>query len=61
MTTLLDHMIAPSGIAPNPTKIEAVQKIQLPQNITQLCSFLGLAGYYRQFIQHFSAIAKPLN
>ena len=57
----LSHIIAPSGIAPDPTKIEAVQKIQPPQNITQLRSFLGLAGYYRQFIQNFSAIAKPLN
>jgi hypothetical protein len=57
----LGHIIAPSGIAPDPTKIEAVQKIQPPQNITQLRSFLGLAGYYRQFIQNFSAVAKPLN
>ena len=55
----LGHIIAPSGIAPDPTKIEAIQKIQLPQNITQLRSFLGLARYYWQFIQNFSAIAKP--
>src|SRR6185437_8327591 len=57
----LGHIIAPSGIDPDPTKIEAVQKIQPPQNIIQLRSFLGLAGYYQQFIQNFSAIAKPLN
>ena len=57
----LGHIIAPSGIAPDPAKIEAVQKIQPPQNITELHSFLGLAGYYRQFIQSFYAIAKPLN
>ena len=57
----LGHIIAPSGIAPDPAKIEAVQKIRLPRNVTELRSFLGLAGYYRQFIQNFSAIAKPLN
>src|SRR5260363_281095 len=40
----LGHIIASSGIAPDPAKIEAIQKIQLPQNITELRSFLGLAG-----------------
>src|SRR6185437_7867164 len=57
----LGHIIAPSEIAPDLTKIEAIQKIQPPQNITQLRLFLGLAEYYQQFIQNFSAIAKPLN
>jgi hypothetical protein len=28
--------------------------------ITQICSFLGLAGYYRRFIPNFSKIAKPM-
>ncbi|CAG8804191.1 31762_t:CDS:2, partial [Gigaspora margarita] len=54
------NIIAPIGIAPDSTKLEAVQKIQLSQNITQLRLFLELARYYRQFIQNFSAIAKPL-
>jgi len=57
----LGHIISPQGIAPDPQKIEAVQKIQPPKNVTQLRSFLGLVGYYRQFIRDFSSIAKPLN
>jgi hypothetical protein len=57
----LGHIISPQGIAPDPQKIEAVERIQPPGNTTQLRSFLGLVGYYRQFIQNFSSIAKPLN
>ena len=49
----LGHIISPQGIAPDPQKIEAVQKIQPPKNVTQLRSFLGLVGYYRQFIRDF--------
>ena len=57
----LGHIVTSIGIAPDPQKIEAVQSIVPPKNTTQLRSFLGLVGYYRQFIQNFSAIAKPLN
>jgi len=57
----LGHIICEKGIAPDPTKIETVQKIQPPKNTTKLRSFLGLVGYYRQFIKNFSAIAQPLN
>ena len=57
----LGHLISATGIAPDPQKVEAVQQIQPPKNLTALRSFLGLAGYYRQFIQNFSSIARPLN
>ena len=46
----LGHIISENGIAPDPAKIETVQKIQPPTNTTKLRSFLGLVGYYRQFI-----------
>ena len=57
----LGHIVTSIGIAPDPKKIEAVQEIQAPRNTTQLRSFLGLVGYYRQFIRNFSSIARPLN
>lgn len=57
----LGHIVSSKGIAPDPSKIETVQKIQPPNNVTKLRSFLGLVGYYRQFIRNFSATAQPLN
>jgi len=41
-------------------KVEAVLKWERPTNMTEIWSFLGLAGYYRRFIEGFSIIASPL-
>ncbi|GJV77411.1 hypothetical protein Tco_1508995 [Tanacetum coccineum] len=41
-------------------KIEAVKNWKPPKTPTEICSFLGLAGYYRRFIINFSKIEKPL-
>ena len=38
-------------------KVEAIEKIKVPTNKTKVRSFLGLTGYYRQFIPNFSKIA----
>ncbi|GJU76534.1 reverse transcriptase domain-containing protein [Tanacetum coccineum] len=43
-----------------PSKIEAVKNWRTPTTPSEIRSFLGLAGYYRQFIANFSKIAKPL-
>ncbi|GJR46711.1 putative reverse transcriptase domain-containing protein [Tanacetum coccineum] len=43
-----------------PSKIEYVKNWEEPRNPFEVCSFLGLAGYYRRFIKNFSKIAKPL-
>ena len=56
----LGHVISQEGIAVDPSKIEAVLKWERPQTITQIRSFLGLAGYYRRFIKGFSQLALPL-
>jgi hypothetical protein len=42
------------------SKIEVVSKRQSPKSMTEIRSFLGLAGYYRWFIENFSKIAKPM-
>jgi hypothetical protein len=58
--SFLGHVISGAGIAVDPTKIEAIVNWQRPTNITEVRSFLGLAGYYRRFVKDFSKIASPL-
>ncbi|XP_071629552.1 uncharacterized protein [Temnothorax longispinosus] len=58
--TYLGHIIGESGVRPDPKKIEAVQNFPIPKSAKNIKQFLGLAGYYRRFIQGFSKIAKPL-
>ncbi|GJY37142.1 putative reverse transcriptase domain-containing protein [Tanacetum coccineum] len=44
----------------DPSKVESVKNWKTPESSTEIRSFLGLAGYYRRFIENFSKIAKPL-
>ena len=56
----LGHLVNQKGIMVDPAKVEAVMKWEVPKTPTEIRSFLGLAGYYRRFIQDFSKIATPL-
>ncbi|KAJ8750701.1 hypothetical protein K2173_015882 [Erythroxylum novogranatense] len=56
----LGHIVSGEGIRVDPHKIEAVQSWEVPRNVSELRSFLGLAGYYRRFVEGFSVISVPL-
>jgi len=54
------HYISDKGITVDPRKIETIKNWPAPTNMSEVRSFLGLASYYRKFVQGFSAIATPL-
>ena len=58
--SFLGHVISGNGIAVDPAKVEAVLEWESPKSVTEIRSFLGLAGYYRRFIEGFSKLALPL-
>jgi hypothetical protein len=56
----LGHILSAEGISVDPSKVQEVLDWKAPTSITEVGSFLGLAGYYRCFILDFSKIAKPM-
>ncbi|GAU28867.1 hypothetical protein TSUD_293190 [Trifolium subterraneum] len=58
--SFLGHVISNGGIAVDPAKVDAVMKWGTPESVLEIRSFLGLAGYYRRFIEGFSKMALPL-
>jgi hypothetical protein len=56
----LGHVISRGGISMDPSKIRDVLSWDTPASVVDFHSFLGLAGYYRRFIERFSKITKPM-
>jgi hypothetical protein len=56
----LGHIISNGGISMDPAKVREIVAWSIPCTVTEIWSFLGLAGYYRRFIEGFSKIAKPM-
>ncbi|GBG60856.1 hypothetical protein CBR_g15977 [Chara braunii] len=57
----LGHFVTPEGISPLSDKIQAIQEWSELKTVTNVRSFLGLAGYYQRFIKGYSKIAAPLS
>lgn len=59
--SFLGHVVSQEGIRMDPKKVAAINSWPTPQSVSDLRSFLGLAGYYRKFVEKFSSIARPLS
>ena len=49
-----------TGVSVDPEKVEAVMSWERPKSVFEIRSFLGLAGYYKRFIEDFSRLAAPM-
>ncbi|XP_071683425.1 uncharacterized protein [Lolium perenne] len=56
----LGHVLSAGGVSVDPSLIKSIMDRKPPTNPTEVRSFLGLAGYYRKFVEGFSSIAKPM-
>jgi hypothetical protein len=56
----LGHVILKGRISVDPSKVQDVLSCNAPMSVSDIRSFLGLAGYYRKFIEGFSKISKPM-
>ncbi|XP_077215503.1 uncharacterized protein LOC143850075 [Tasmannia lanceolata] len=60
MLDYLGKLLSGLGLQSDPDTVQAMQHWTWPSSLKHLCGFLGLTGYYRQFIRHYATVASPL-
>ena len=58
--SFLGHIISNGGVAVDPKKVRDGLSWKPPKDVGEIRSFLGMAGYYRRFIEGFTKLAKPM-
>ena len=58
---MLSLIIGPDGIKMDPKKVEVITAWPIPTKVKEVQSFLGLANFYRRFVDNLSKVAKPLH
>ena len=56
----LGHVVSTSGMSVDPEKVEVMMSWERPKSVFEIRSFLGLAGYYKRFIEDFSRLTAPM-
>ena len=54
------YLVGRNGIRPDPRNVKKIKNAEVPKNITELRRFLGMAQYYRQYINRYADVARPL-
>lgn len=58
--TFLGHLIGPTGVSIQDSRIKAISTYTCPKNLTELRAFIAFVGFFRNHIEHFAEIAEPL-
>ena len=56
----IENVVSKDGISVDHDKIKSITEWHVPNNVTNVISFMGIIGYYRKFIEGFSKIAYPI-